>query len=226
MLLVLLTLNVLSSQMAFGIPVAWDMEKEGPWVTQESEHFVITYPSKNAALAKKSLNIAERVHIELLPFFGGSPKEKTQMVLVDDFDVSNGWATFFPFAQIRLYSTPPDSVTGLEESDDWLHTLIRHEYVHILHMEMADETPEFLRNIFGRMLVLFPHAITPSFMLEGLATYLETNEELKYGRLQSAYYAMQMRVEVASGELKTLSDVSAPLREWPLGMQYLYGSYF
>lgn len=222
----LLLFNGLLSFSANAIPVAWDNEEDGPWLTQESEHFVITYPERNTALADKSLNIAERVHKELLPFFGSSPSEKTQMVLVDDFDVSNGWATFFPFAQIRLYSTPPDTVSGLEESDDWLHTLIRHEYVHVLHMEMADGVPEFMRNIFGRLVVLFPHAITPSFMLEGLATYLETNEELKYGRLQSAYYAMQMRMEVNSGNLKTLSEVSAPLREWPLGMQYLYGSYF
>lgn len=214
------------SHSVYAIPVAWDNDKDGPWLTQESEHFVITYPEKNATLASKSLNIAERVHQELLPFFGSAPKAKTQMVLVDDFDVSNGWATFFPFAQIRLYSSPPDTVAGLEESDDWLHTLIRHEYVHILHMEMADSTPENLRDVFGRLLILFPHAITPSFMLEGLATYLETNHDLQYGRLQSAYYAMQMRMEVASEKLKSLSDVSAPLREWPLGMQYLYGSYF
>lgn len=205
---------------------AWDREEEGPWLIQESEHFVITYPAKNAVLAHKSLNIAERVHQELLPFFGGSPKEKTQMVLVDDFDVSNGWATFFPFAQIRLYTSPPDSISGLEESDDWLHTLIRHEYVHVLHMEMASASPEFLRNVFGRLVVLFPHTMTPSFMLEGLATYLETNEKLEYGRLQSSYYAMQMRMEVASGKVKGLDAVSAPLRDWPLGLQYLYGSYF
>ena len=205
---------------------AWDREEEGPWLTQESEHFVITYPANNAVLADKSLNIAERVHKELLPYFGSSPEEKTQMVLVDDFDVSNGWATFFPFAQIRLYTSPPDSIDGLEESDDWLHTLIRHEYVHVLHMEMASASPEFLRNVFGRLVVLFPHSMTPSFMLEGLATYLETNEELEYGRLQSSYYAMQMRMEVASGDVKGLDDVSAPLREWPLGLQYLYGSYF
>ncbi|MBL4798183.1 MAG: hypothetical protein JKY50_12265 [Oleispira sp.] len=206
--------------------VAWDREDEGPWLMQESEHFVITYPANNAVLADKSLNIAERVHKELLPFFGGSSKEKTQMVLVDDFDVSNGWATFFPFAQIRLYTSPPDSISGLEESDDWLHTLIRHEYVHILHMEMASASPEYLRNIFGRLVILFPHTMTPSFMLEGLATYLETNEELGYGRLQSSYYAMQMRMEVAAGKIKSLGDVSAPLRNWPLGLQYLYGSYF
>lgn len=209
---------------------AWDISKEGEeankWLTKESAHFVITYPQLNTVMADKALNIAERVHSELVPFFGQAPQTKTQMALVDDFDFSNGWATFFPFAQIRLFASPPDRISGLEVNDDWLHTLIRHEYVHILQLEMERGYPKGLRNIFGRVFFSFPHAITPSFMLEGLATYLETNHELGYGRLQGSFYAMQMRTEVAAKRLKSLGDVSAPLRDWPLGMQYLYGSYF
>ncbi len=209
---------------------AWDesqaTDSVSEWLTKESNHFTITYPQANTAMANKALNIAERVHNELFPFFKTELNEKTHMVLVDDFDVSNGWATFYPYAQIRLFSSPPDTVSGLEVNDDWLHTLIRHEYVHILHLEMSRGAPKDIRKIFGRVPVLFPHAITPSFMLEGLATYLETNDELGYGRLQGSYYAMQMRTEVAEQRLKSLSDVSAPLRNLPLGMQYLYGSYF
>lgn len=209
---------------------AWDHtskdEGETQWLVKESEHFAITYPQSNKVMADKALNIAERVHDELVPFFGQAPKAKTQIALVDDFDLSNGWATFYPFAQIRLFSSPPDSINGLEVNDDWLQTLIRHEYVHVLHVEMNRTAPEAMRKIFGRLFILFPHAISPSFMLEGLATYLETNEELGYGRLQGSYFAMQMRMEVAEQRLKSLGDVAAPLREWPLGMQYLYGSYF
>lgn len=209
---------------------AWDKPiAEYPatqWLVKESTNFTITYPKASAAMADKALNIAERVHLELLPFFSQGPKEKTTIVLVDDFDSSNGWATFYPYPQIRLFSSPPDSISGLEVNDDWLHSLIRHEYVHILHLEMARGTPETLRHVFGRVPLFFPHAITPSFMLEGLATYLETNQELGYGRLQGSYYAMQMRTEVAEQRLKSLGDVSAPLRHLPFGMQYLYGSYF
>jgi len=226
-ILVLNLMSLASSQANFA---AWDQTPEGKdatqWLVKESEHFTITYPLSNSVMADKALNIAERVHDELVPFFGQAPKAKTQMALVDDFDFSNGWATFFPFAQIRLFSSPPDSINGLEVNDDWLQTLIRHEYVHVLHLEMDRTAPEAMRKIFGRLFILFPHTITPSFMLEGLATYLETNEDLGYGRLQGSYYAMQMRMEVAENRLKSLGDVAAPLREWPLGMQYLYGSYF
>ncbi len=220
-------LVVTASQANFA---AWDdtleIQQESTWLIKESPHFTITYPDSNQVMADKALNIAERIHTELLPFFGQSPEAKTQMALVDDFDFSNGWATFFPFAQIRLFSSPPDSVNGLEVNDDWLHALIRHEYVHVLHLEMERGAPKELRDVFGRVPVLFPHTISPSFLLEGLATYLETNETLGYGRLQGSFYAMQMRTEVAENRLKSLGDVAVPFRDWPLGMQYLYGSYF
>jgi hypothetical protein len=219
--------NVPTNQANFA---AWDQptaENEiASWQVKESEHFTITYPAENAVMADKALNIAERVHLELAPFFGQVPLTKTRMALVDDFDFSNGWATSLPYAQIRLFNSPPDNVNGLETNDDWLHGLIRHEYVHILHVQMARGFPKVIDRIFGNIFFAFPHALTPSFMLEGLATYLETNDELGYGRLQGSFYHMQMRAEVAAERLKTLGDVSAPLREWPLGMQYLYGSYF
>ena len=93
-------------------------------------------------------------------------------------------------------------------------------------MQMARGLPEALRKLFGNIVVAFPHSLTPSFMLEGLATYLETNHELGYGRLQGSYYQMQMRTEVAEQRLKSLGDVAVPLRDLPLGMHYLYGSYF
>ena len=207
--------------------VSWqDDNQQHQWLTQESAHFIIHYQKVQQEQAIKSLNIAERVHTELTAFFDYYPQAKTRMVLVDDFDFSNGWATFFPFAQIRLFSSPPDSINSLEVNDDWLHTLIRHEYVHVLHMEMAQGSPQELRSVLGRFLLLYPHVMTPSFMLEGLAVYLETDEEKGYGRLQGSYYDMQMRMEVASGELKDLGQVANALREWPLGSNYLYGAYF
>ena len=223
MLTFMISLVTLSVQ---ATSVSWDESEGGDWKTRESDHFVIHFREDQSESADKSLNIAERVHNELVPFFGYEPEEKTQMVLVDDFDLSNGWATVIPYAQIRLFSSPPEDVNSLESNDDWLHLLIRHEYTHILQMDMGRGTPLAGRSILGRFYLLFPHVITPSFMIEGLAVYTETDHEKGYGRLQSSYYNMLMRTEVASGELKTLGEVSTPLREWPRGVNYLYGSYF
>ncbi|WP_394144974.1 hypothetical protein [Vibrio atypicus] len=205
--------------------VAWDQQDQ-EWLTQETEHFLIHFRSEHQEQANRSLDLAEQVHKELTPFFGYQPKEKTEIVLVDEFDYSNGWATVIPYPQIRLYMSPPDEVNSLETNDEWLHLLIRHEYVHILHLEMGSGAPEFLRNIFGRNVILYPHALTPSMMVEGLAVYLETNKELGYGRLQGSSYPMEMRMEVASGEIKDLNQAVVASKHFPLGYQYLYGAYF
>ncbi|KIE21345.1 WD40 repeat protein [Vibrio sinaloensis] len=228
----LLTLSVAAllaypffSHNAHAVSVAWDQQDEA-WQTQESDHFSIHFRSGHEKQAARSLDLAEQVHKELTPFFGYEPKDKTEIVLVDEFDFSNGWATVIPYPQIRLYMSPPDDVNSLESNDEWLHLLIRHEYVHILHLEMGGGAPEFLRNIFGRNVLLYPHTLTPSMLVEGLAVYLETNKELGYGRLQGSSYPMEMRMEVASGKVKDLNQAVVASKHFPLGYQYLYGAYF
>ena len=206
-------------------PVAWD-QKNDVWLTQSTEHFNLSFRQGHETQAGRALDIAEQVHSELALFFGSVPKEKTEMVLVDEYDYSNGWATPLPFAQIRLIMSPPENIDSLENNDEWMHDLIRHEYAHIMHMEMGTGSVSVLRKIFGRNMLLFPHALTPSFLLEGLAVYLETNKQLGYGRLQGSSYAMEMRMEVASGKVKELSQVAVATRDLPLGYHYLYGAYF
>ncbi|WP_019614729.1 PD40 domain-containing protein [Psychromonas ossibalaenae] len=206
-------------------PVAWD-QQEQVWLSQQSAHFTISFLDGHQLNAARALDIAERVHSELLPFFEKAPVDRTEIVLVDDYDFSNGWATPMPFAQIRLIMSPPEDVNDLEANDEWMHMLIRHEYVHIMHMELSGGAVSALRNVFGRNMFLFPHALTPSLLLEGLAVYLETNKELGYGRLQGSNYAMKMRMQVSGEQLKDLQQVAVASREWPLGSPYLYGAYF
>lgn len=212
--------------------VAWDTDGE-QWLSSDSEHFQVHYLSRHQSLAQRALAIAEQVHRELLPFFNAAPEQRTHMVIVDDYDFSNGWATPLPFAQIRLFASPPQQVTSLEHNDDWLQSLIRHEYVHVLHMELEAGVVAKGRDLFGRVglwpippLSFFPHAFTPSMLLEGLAVYLETHEEQGFGRLQGSYYSMQMRAEVMSGELDDMNSVIVAQRQWPSNRAYLYGAYF
>jgi hypothetical protein len=72
---------------------------------------------------------------------------------------------FFLYAQIRLFTSSPDSIDGLEVNDDWLHALIRHESVHILYLQMARGSPKAIGSLFGHIVLALPHSITPSFML-------------------------------------------------------------
>ena len=201
--------------------VAWG----GQWQSLSSTHFDAHFPAQLSVQAQAALRIAEQVHNELQPFFAYQPSQRTQLVLVDDHDYSNGWATPIPFNQIRLYLHAANEVNGLEQLDDWLTGLIRHEYAHILHLDSARAAPLALRRVFGRLPLLFPHQFTPPLLIEGLAVYLESHAEHGYGRLHSSLYAMQMRAEIEQGG-DSFNQALAAQRDWPVGKQYVYGGYF
>lgn len=196
------------------------------WKTIEGEHIYVHFADGNKALAEKAMAIAEVAHQRLTKKFNWVPKEKTHIVLSDEADQPNGYASpiFFNFTVIFL--APPTSVNTLEDFDDWLTTIITHEYTHIIHLDKSAGTPEYLRNIFGRFLFLFPNIFQPSWVTEGLATYEETDIERGIGRGQSAMFASMMREEVANG-LQPISHVNLPVTTWPAGTtRYLYGVYF
>ena len=209
-------------------PVAWDGPGAGGWDTRSSQHFMVHYPRQGGydELSVRVLEEAEQAHSELTPFFGSAPELKTHLVISDDHDIANGWATFFPFPQIRLYLTPPYDLSGLQNFDDWLSLLIRHEYVHVLHMELSRGLPEDGQKILGRFPLFFPHSLTSPMLLEGLAVYLETDYQQGTGRLASSWYQMQMREEVRSDQFASLGEAAIASRDWPYGQYYLYGAFF
>lgn len=222
--LLLFSINISAAAFTQVETVAPIAEDES-WQTLESQHFRIHFTTSQYSQASRAGVIAEGVHQRLVNFFNWKPSSPTHIVLVDDFDLSNGWATPFPRSQMRLYLSPPDQLHGLERYEDWLELLITHEYVHILHLDKGRDAPEFLRKIFGRFLPLFPNLFQPGFMIEGLATWLEGDDRRMLGRAHSSFYRMQMRMEVKNG-IQDLQEAALPLRRWPLNQAYLYGLYF
>src|SRR5260370_7978576 len=62
-------------------------------------------------------------------------------------------------------------------------------------------------------------------MIEGLAVYSESDWNRQYGRLGQSHFEGMMRAESARG-LRSLAEVNAEGRGFPLNRDYLYGSYF
>lgn len=195
------------------------------WKTLSTDHFNIHFYKGERAQAERVSAIAESVHQALSEKFQWEPLKRTELVITDQFDYSNGFATPLPYNTVYLFVSAPDTNGTLDDYNDWLTLLILHEYTHTLHLDKANGLPEALRSFFGRLPVLFPNAFQPQFLTEGLAVYHETDSEEGYGRGQSSYQAMLMRMEVVS-RLKSRGQVNANKREWPLGNGYLYGTYF
>ena len=202
------------------------------WKSLYSAHFVVHYHDGEEALARTAIAVAEQTHARLGPVFKWTPAGRTEIILTDRFDGPNGYATPVPTNRMGIYVNAPDEIDGLEDHGGWLETVITHEYAHILHLDKASGGPRFLRSVFGRapiplgVLVTFPNAYQPTWLIEGLAAYLESDPARGIGRGQSAYFNMLMRMEVAQG-VKPLRQVNQPISSWPAGATpYLYGVEF
>ncbi|MCP4295293.1 MAG: hypothetical protein GY786_06780, partial [Proteobacteria bacterium] len=109
---------------------------------------------------------------------------------------------------------------------DRLTSLLIHEYSHILHIDKIGDRARIKRDILGRFPISFPALFQPTWVLEGLASYLESKQSSEVGRGQSSYYRMLMRMELLSG-IKPFNQVNQPIETWPGGITpYLYGVYF
>ncbi len=225
-----ITQNILAGCLLFCFlfisSTAFAVDPRLDWKTIESDNFYIHYGRGYERLAQKTANSAEQAHLKLQDFFNWQPEEKTHLVISDEMDVANGFATPLFFNRSVLFMAPPDTANTLEDFDDWLETLITHEYSHILHLDKSTGGAGILRKIFGRHFLLFPNAMQPNWFVEGLATYQETDQQQAIGRGQSSVFKMMMREEVQNA-IKPVEQVNLPIRSWPTGtVSYLYGVHF
>ena len=198
------------------------------WQTITTDHFHIHYHQGEEELARRAASIAERVHERIVPFFGYEPKERTHLVLSDHVDVSNGSASTIPRNRMEVYISAPgaDPSTPLEHYDDWLNLVITHEYAHILHLDQASGFWGATRQVFGRTPLAFPNQFSPLWMIEGIATVVES-EATDAGRLKGSFLEMILRTAAIEEEFPTEPQASGLSPEWPGGSaRYYFGSSF
>jgi len=205
---------------------AFSVDADLNWKTIEGEHLYVHYAVGNKSIAERAFVIAEKAHLRLSKELNWNPVDKTHVIISDETDRPNGFAFPIFVNHTVLFLAPPTSINTLEDFDDWMTTLIVHEYTHVIHLDKSAGAPEALRNIFGRLLFLFPNLFQPTWVIEGLATHKETDVGRGVGRGQSTMFASMMREEVANG-LQPISHVNLPVATWPAGTtRYLYGVYF
>lgn len=194
------------------------------WRSADSEHFVVHYAAARRLQAEQAVAIAERVLPRIATALRWQPEAKIQIVLIDDYDYANGFATPLPFNHTGIFLTPPDDGELLDNSD-WLELVLTHELVHIVHLDKVRGAPRVLQQIFGRHPLWFPALWQPSWLIEGLATYFESDPSRGRGRLDSPLFDAYMRLELQQG-VKSLRELNADGRAFPINKAYLYGAYF
>ena len=117
--------------------------------------------------------IAERVAAELDTTLG-RPSGRVQVILVDQSDLSNGWATPLPYNTIEIAAAAPGGASSIGNTDDWLRLVFAHEYTHIVHLSRGQGWIGGLRRVFGRMPLLYPNLYLPIWQIEGIAVHEES----------------------------------------------------
>jgi len=203
------------------------------WYTIETEHFFIHYYHKEKDIVKVVAKYAEEAHRILTRKYNWEPASKTHIVVSETEDFANGMAGVFPYNTIYIYLIPPslDSVIGFY--DNWLYLLIVHEYTHIIQLDQARGPAGAWRYIFGRTpftllppFTTFPNALMPEWLIEGLATYEESNLT-SAGRTKSTLMNIIMESAVKENKMPAIGMGSGDIIEWPWhNFPYFYGSRF
>jgi hypothetical protein len=184
----------------------------------------VHFAERHRAQARVVARVAERVLPRITNVLRWKPASRIQLVVLDSADFANGLASPLPFNYTMVFVSPPDE-GELLQNREWLELVLTHELFHIVHLDMARGPPLVLRRIFGRVPFLFPNVLQPLWILEGLAVHTESDQRASYGRLGHSHFEGMMRAEASRG-FRSLAEINAGGRGFPLNRDYLYGAYF
>jgi hypothetical protein len=177
------------------------------------------------ALAREAVGLSEEIlgrYLERYP----TPLPHVHVVLADNVDDPNGFATPLPYPLVHLRAVAPDGTDELGNHEGWLRLLLSHELLHIVHIEQARGFPRALRKVLGRAPLLFPNGTSPPWLIEGLATFEET-EQTAFGRGRNPDSRMVLRMAALEDDFPGEDRATVALDRWPSGRAaYLFGEAF
>ncbi len=210
--------------MLFGVEVRAQLVPDDQWFTIETEHFRVHFTRPLEAEARRGAVNAERAFAQLATELQ-PPRGKVDLVIADNVDYVNGYATPYPSNRIVVFAHPPVDAPGLRNYDDWSALVITHELAHIFHLDRAGGFWRVGRSIFGRHPALFPNAFLPAWVIEGLAVYYESRIT-GAGRLEGAEHYMVARAAAEAGRVPRLGELSRSTSRFPGGETvYTYGGF-
>jgi len=193
------------------------------WRTIHTRHFRVHFTPPLEEVARRAAVNAERAYTELSAELV-PPRGTIDLVVSDNVDYVNGYATPFPSNRIVLFAHPPTDASGLRNYADWNALVVTHELTHIFHLDRSRGIWRVGQAIFGRNPLLFPNLYEPRWVIEGLAVYYESRLT-GVGRLESSEHSMIARAAVLGNRLPALHELAPSTSRFPGGeVIYVYGS--
>ena len=195
------------------------------WSTIRTQHFYVHFTPELETIARRAAADAEAAYAKLSAYLR-PPSGTIDLVIADNVDYTNGYATPFPSNRIVIYANPPVGDDALRFTDDPTELVVTHELTHVFHLERSGGIWRILRRVFGRDPNWFPNAYQPSWFVEGLAVYFES-EITGSGRLVGTNHRMIARTAAAQGRFPRIDELSLASPRFPYGYgAYAYGSLF
>jgi Tol biopolymer transport system component len=196
------------------------------WRTFDTDHFRVHYTEGLEPLARRVADRAERAYTELSATLVRPPSGRIDVLVADNADFANGFATPIPSNRIVVYAHPPVDQPTLAFYEDWLELVVTHELAHIFHLDYAGGIWRPLRRVLGRSPLLFPQIQNPGWVVEGLATYVES-ALTRAGRVRGTYHDMVLRAAILEDRFFPIDRATGDPVTWPGGAtRYIYGSLF
>jgi WD40-like Beta Propeller Repeat/Omp85 superfamily domain len=188
-------------------------------------HITLHYHQGLEPMARLAAALAEEILVAHMARYD-APVGRVQIVLSDQDDSPNGFASPLPYPLVHLRAAAPAGDDSLGNLEGWLRLVLTHELAHVIHLNQGGGVVGVGRKIFGRAPFLFPNTLTPTWMIEGLATYEET-EGTAFGRGRSSDTRMLRRMAALADRFPGEDRPVAGLDAWPGGQaEYLFGEGF
>jgi hypothetical protein len=207
-------------------PAQAQVPPDARWWTFDTPHFRVHYTEGLEPLARRAADRAERAHAELSATLVRPPRGRIDLLVSDNADFANGFASPLPRNRIVVYAHPPVDEPTLSFYEDWLELVVTHELAHVFHLDYAGGIWRPLRRVLGRSPLLFPELQTPGWVVEGLATYVES-ALTRAGRVRGTYHDMVLRTAVLEDRFFPIDRTTGDPVRWPgASTRYVYGSLF
>jgi Omp85 superfamily domain/WD40-like Beta Propeller Repeat len=217
--LLLVFLSLVSTAHAASFPPSYRFRAiEGARVTVYFHQGLETAAREAVALATEILERHEARY--------GRKVGRVRIVLADNEDDPNGFATPLPYPLVNVRMVAPDGSDEFGNHDGWLRLVLSHELAHVVHLDQARGVMGFGRKLLGRAPFLFPNVFTPTWLIEGLATYEET-QTTAFGRGRNPDSRMVVRMSALEDRFLHEDQATYGFDAWPGGQApYLFGEEF
>ena len=191
--------------------------------TLTTPHFIIYFHQGEDHLAARLASIAEEEWGQVGRALGITAPPRTHVILADQSELANGWATPLPYNLIFVTAAAPPGSDFIGRTDDWLRLVFTHEFTHIVHLDRSEGWARIVRGIFGRTSIAFPNTWLPIWQIEGLAAW-EESAITGEGRLHAGDFRAIEREAGRSGRVVPIDRVNGGLTDWPAGLApYAFG---